>query len=553
MYIRGMFLRTVEFATAAALALAVSLVGAVPAQAITPTATIAWNGATLVVNAAAAPATIYLGFSANTFNVPTVTFRLPGAGFASWPGDCAEVPPSGGLPDQYIHCAAADVDDLDVTFGAGNDTLYMDGVCYGVIAVNFGDGANTMQGDTNCPTTRITSISGSGDDVVQMAGGGGTASLGGGNDQFRGGVGNEIATGGPGNDSLGGNSGDDTLRGEDGNDAIAGNFGNDVEDGGNGDDVIGNFDNDQGADDMSGGPGVDKVWFSDHSGGMALSMDDVANDGSSGEGDNLHSDFEIVVGSPGADTITGTAAADNLDGYFGADTVLGGPGNDRIDGNSDDDVLFGGDGDDTIYGGGGNDQVTGDGGADNLFGDYTSCCLNNGNDKIFSADGIADAINCGGGADTLAADQLDVIGGDGNQLCESVTRTTVAPPQPPLPPTPPPPGPSTLTVKASSVGVPTRSKGVVVATVCSAKCAAAAGVVISNKIAKKYGLKKMVLIGLGQGASASGGKFKIKIKIKAKARRKLARAGAIRATVVLVAADAAGIRQTKTFKIKLKP
>ncbi|MFA6298157.1 MAG: hypothetical protein WC642_03260 [Nocardioides sp.] len=410
-------LRPFHVAAAFALALAASLVAAVPAQAAA-TASITRDGRALVINATAAPATIYLGYS-TLFGDPTVTFRLPGEGFSSWPADCSADYPV-GLPDQYVHCWAADVDDLNVTFGPGNDTLYMDGVCYGVITVNFGDGGNTMQGDTNCNTV-INSTSGSGDDVVQMASGGGSATLGGGNDQFRGGIGNESANGGAGNDSLGGNSGNDTLRGQDGNDAIAGNYGNDVEDGGNGDDVIGNFDDDQGADNMIGGPGIDKVWFSDHSGGgMALSMDNVANDGTSGEGDNLHSDFEIVVGSPGADTISGTAAADNLDGYWGADTIRGGAGNDRIDGNSDDDVLFGGDGDDTVYGGGGNDQVTGDRGADNLFGDYTGCCLNNGNDKIFSADGIVDAINCGGGADALKADRRDIIGGDGNQLCESV-------------------------------------------------------------------------------------------------------------------------------------
>lgn len=539
---------TIRPLAALVVALGATLVVAVPAHAA-PTATISRSGATLVINATGAPATIYLGYSTN-FTPDTVTFRLPGEGFASIPDDCIRDNPV-GLPDQYVHCAAADVDDLDVTFGPGNDTLYMDGVCYGAITVNFGDGGNTMTGDSAC-NTAIHSTSGSGDDIVQMASGGGSANMGGGNDQFRGGAGHETALGGPGNDSLGGSSGNDTLRGEDGNDAIAGSHGNDVEDGGNGDDVIGENDDDQGADEMIGGPGVDEAWFTNHSGGgMTLSMDDVANDGTSGEGDNLHSDFERIVGSWGGDTITGSAGSDRLDGYSGNDTISGGPGNDLIEGNSEDDVVFGGEGDDTIYGGSGNDQVTGDGGADNLFGDYSTCCTNNGNDKVFAVDGVADAINCGGGADTLEADTLDVVAGDGLQVCESVTRTTVTPPQPPAPPAPP--GATTLTVKATAVGTASRRKGVKVATVCSQRCTAAAGVVISKKLAKKFGLKKRVLIGVGQGASAAGGKFTMKVKIKAKARRKLARAGTIPAQVVLVAVDAAGAKQTKRFKIKLKP
>lgn len=546
-------LRSVRIPAAGVLAAAATLAVAVPAQAAA-TATITRNGATLVINAAAAPATIYLGFSQNTFDVPTVTFRLPGEGFANWPqdGTCAEDNPV-GLPDQYVHCAAATVNDLDVTFGPGNDTLYMDGVCYGVITVAFGDGGNTMTGDSNC-TTVINSTSGSGDDSIYFAGGGGTASLGAGNDESRGSGGGVTVTGGPGNDRLTGTSGNDSLSGEDGNDSINGWLGNDIESGGNGDDEIGyGSDDDQGADDVSGGAGVDKVRFTEHTGGgMTISLDDVANDGTTGEGDNIHSDFEIVVGSPGDDTITGTAAPDNIDGHWGADTIRGGGGNDRIDGNSDNDLLFGQDGNDEMYGGSGNDEVTGDGGADNLFGDYTSCCLSNGNDKIFAADGVADAINCGGGADTLAADQLDVIGGDGNQVCESVSRTAVAPPTT-APPVPPPPSAAALIIKGSVAGKPTRSKGVKVATTCSTTCSGAAGVAISKKLAKKYGLGKKILIGLAKGGSASGGAFTIKVRIKAKARTKLARAGTIPAVVVLVVADAAGVQQTRSIKIKLKP
>lgn len=557
--------RQIRLFVAGVLAAAGTLVSlAAPAQAVA-TATITRSGSALVINAAAQSSTIYLGFSSSTFAVPTVTLRLPGNGFASIPDDCAADYPV-GLPDQYVHCAAETVDGLDITFGPGNDTLYMDGACYPTINVSFGDGGNSMQSDLNCSTV-ISSTSGSGDDQIYFASGGGTASLGAGNDQFRGGVGAETVNAGPGNDSLSGSAGNDTLSGEDGNDAITGGAGNDVESGGNGDDVVGNYDDDQGADDVSGGPGVDKVWFNDHTGGgMVINLDDVANDGINGEGDNIHSDLEIIVGSAGDDTITGTAAPDNIDGHFGSDTIRGGAGNDRLDGNSDNDALFGGDGDDEIYGGSGNDDVTGDAGVDNLFGDYSTCCLNNGNDKIFAVDGVGDAINCGGGADSLEADQLDIVGGDGGQVCEAVTRTTVAPPPgtpgtPSAPGTPGAPGGpaapgapgAVLTVQAAAAGKATRAKGVSIATTCSAACSATVEVKVTKKVAKKFGLGKSVSIGAGKGVSLAAGKFTIKAKIKAKARKLLAKAGTVPVTIVLVVTDAAGARQTKALKTKLKP
>lgn len=552
MVLTGGTARPIRLLVAGVLAAAATLVAmAAPAQAAA-TATITRSGNTLVINAAAQPSTIYLGFSTNTYSVPTVTLRLPGNGFASFPPDCAASYPP-GLGDQYVHCAAASVDGLDVTFGPGNDTLYMDGACYPTINVRFGDGGNTMRGDINCPTTVINSTSGAGDDEIFMASGGGAADLGAGNDKFYGRDGAEVVNGGPGNDELRGFGGNDTIDGADGNDSIAGGAGSDVESGGNGDDVVGAFDDDdQGADNVSGGPGVDSVWFTGHTGGgMVINLDGLANDGIAGEGDNIQPDFEIVKGSRFDDTITGTAGPDNLDGYWGADTIRGGAGNDRIDGNSENDVLLGGEGDDEMYGGSGNDDVTGDAGVDSLFGDYASCCLSNGNDKIFAADGVADAINCGGGADSLAADQFDVVGGDGGQVCESVTRTTVAPPVV----TPPPgtPGATTLTIRAGPKGKATRAKGVAVTTTCSAACVGVAAVAVSTKLAKKFGLGKKTVLGVGKVVSKTGGTFTTRIKISAKARKKLARAGTIKGVVVLVLADSAGVRQTKGFKIKLKP
>lgn len=545
-------LPSVRIAAAGVLAAAATLaVATAPAHAA-GTATITQSGPTISIDASAASGTIYLGYSTTSFSVPTVTFR--GVQFTSWPTDCAEEISSFNS-EQSIHCAASSVDTLNVTFGGGNDTLYMDGACYPMINVIFGDGGNTMQGDSNCPTV-INSTSGSGDDDIHFAGNGGVAATGAGNDAIRGAGGGMEVHAGPGNDKMEGSGGNDKLYGEDGNDSLWGNGGNDVQDGGPGDDAIGHYSyDDQGADDAIGGAGFDTLDLRGHTGGgLVINLDNVANDGLPGEGDNYRSDFEKVVGSEAGDVITGTAAADHLDGHWGNDVINAGAGNDEIYGSSDDDQLFGNDGDDKIYGGPANDKVDGGLGSDLLFGDYDTCCTNNGSDTINSADGLVDQVSCGGGPDIVTADTVDVVSQDALQLCESVTRTAVAPPPGPTPPPPgptPPPVASTLTVQAGVAGKPTRSKGVGVAATCNVKCAAAAGVIISKKLAKKYGIKQ--LLGLATGGTSVGGKFTIKVKIKRKARVRLARAGTIPAKVVLVAEDAGGVQQSRSIKIKLKP
>ena len=126
-------------------------------------------------------------------------------------------------------------------------------------------------------------------------------------------------------------------------------LGNDVEDGGPGDDFIGYHtatevhDNDQGADTYRGGSGHDSLILQQHVGGMAISLDGVANDG---EGDNVGSDFELIVGTPGNDVFRGNAGPNHFDG---------GGGNDESHGGGGDDYIEGGDGNSTIFGDAGND------------------------------------------------------------------------------------------------------------------------------------------------------------------------------------------------------
>jgi hypothetical protein len=68
-----------------------------------------------------------------------------------------------------------------------------------------------------------------------------------------------------------------------------------------------------------------------------VTLDNSANDGAAGEGDNAQ--VEGIVGGSGNDLITGSNAGDRIGGGPGADRLVGGLGND---------VLTGGQGDDTF-------------------------------------------------------------------------------------------------------------------------------------------------------------------------------------------------------------
>ena len=77
-----------------------------------------------------------------------------------------------------------------------------------------------------------------------------------------------------------------------------------------------------GADDISGGPGFDTARFSTLS-AVAVSLDDVANDGEAGDGANVHSDVEDLSGTDGNDVLIGSDAGNELDGRDGNDTIVG--------------------------------------------------------------------------------------------------------------------------------------------------------------------------------------------------------------------------------------
>lgn len=213
------------------------------------------------------------------------------------------------------------------------------------------------------------------------------------------------------------------IRGGDGNDTLIG--------GPEADTFIGGA----GGDSMSGGGGTDAADYSRPVGsaGVRVSLDGVANDGVTGEGDNVQPDIETVKGtqfadsfsgSKGPDTFYGLKGDDLLIGHEGNDLLVGGPGNDNLQGRAGNDTVTGGAGDDFINGDTGNDVETGGVGND-ILGDVQgldSLSGGKGDDTIDGADSAvggphdSDTVSCGAGTDDARVDNTDVV-----QSCENVT------------------------------------------------------------------------------------------------------------------------------------
>jgi RTX calcium-binding nonapeptide repeat (4 copies) len=228
-----------------------------------------------------------------------------------------------------------------------------------------------------------------------------------------------IVRGGEGDDTLEGGEGSDLLFGEGGDDTLKGGTGIDLLDGG------------PGGDQISGGTGVvfpfpffeeedlgelevelDIAVYERRVNPVIVDFDAAADDGESGEGDNVGTDVEGIVGGAGDDTLVGDARNNVLIGQRGSDTLMGGGGQDFLEGGGDDDVLSGGrardglaggPGRDELRGGSGRDELDGGGGRDRLFGQGAG-------DFIFARDRRRDLVNGGAGRDCAFVDRrLDIV------------------------------------------------------------------------------------------------------------------------------------------------
>jgi Ca2+-binding RTX toxin-like protein len=109
-------------------------------------------------------------------------------------------------------------------------------------------------------------------------------------------------------------------------------------------------------DYFDGGDGFDTLDESARTVPLTITVgNNLANDGASGEGDNVAGTVEAVLGGVASDVISGDD---------GADLLRGGDGNDVLNGNGGDDDLRGESGNDTLNGGANDDQVVGGDGDD---------------------------------------------------------------------------------------------------------------------------------------------------------------------------------------------
>jgi Ca2+-binding RTX toxin-like protein len=255
------------------------------------------------------------------------------------------------------------------------------------------------------------------------------------------------------NDKLTGTAGNDIISALAGNDIINGLGGNDTICGGDGADTLNGG---PGADFESGGAGSDAAGYADRATGVTVTIDNVANDGNSGDGpagarDNVRTDIESLVGGPGADTLTGSATANTLDGRGGADVLSGLGGIDTAsyvlrtvavtvdiddvadDGNADDgplgardnvksdiENLVGGSGDDTLTGSAADNTLDGRKGADVLSGLAAGDTVTYATRTVgvsVDIDNVADDGNAddgpAGARDNVKSDISNLIGGSG--------------------------------------------------------------------------------------------------------------------------------------------
>jgi len=224
-----------------------------------------------------------------------------------------------------------------------------------------------------------------------------------------------------GNDTLNGTSGDDVIAAGGGDDLINGRGGNDLICGGDGDDTMRGG---PGDDTLLGGVGADTASFGGAAGGVVV---DLGAGRSIGQGRDVLTSVENVIGSRFGDEIVGNAGVNSLKGHrgddvvdgrggddivsggAGADTLSGGPGDDRVDGNSGSDEIRGGAGDDLLRGRSGDDLIYPAAGDDTVKGGSGIDMVNySGSPGPIIAD-LKGGTVAGNGSDTLAG-IFDVVG-----------------------------------------------------------------------------------------------------------------------------------------------
>lgn len=118
--------------------------------------------------------------------------------------------------------------------------------------------------------------------------------------------------------TVNGGSGNDTLTGGSGDDTLVGSYGNDT---------------------IEGGPGSDTASYLGHNSSVNASLNGAADDGASGETDNIGASVENLTGGSANDILRGGSGNNRLDGGSGNDVLIGNLGNNVLDGASGSDIV----------------------------------------------------------------------------------------------------------------------------------------------------------------------------------------------------------------------
>jgi Ca2+-binding RTX toxin-like protein len=319
-----------------------------------------------------------------------VLVRLPEPG-TTGPGGTI-----GGQEHDVVH------DDLRTLIGSNNGDFLVGT-----------EGADTMLGAAPVGTGSGVVDTPAGNDTILGRGGDDTM-VGGDRGQLGGGEGNDSIVGGRSTAA----SDRTVIHGNPGNDTIVSGLGND--------EVFG----DAGANTLAYASvqqqGIDIVDRGTN--GVVAILPNGAQTATGGriggpEQDIIHSDFGTLVGGNGNDVLVGNSLANTIVGVAPAGTAgvkPGPPGNDALFGSGGNDLMLGAEGNDSLFGGAENDVLLAGAGNDGLVGEAgaDNFSAGDGDDSNFARDGVAEAIICGIGTDSLTGDPTDTApAGD----CESIS------------------------------------------------------------------------------------------------------------------------------------
>lgn len=426
---------------------------------------------------------------------------------------------------------------VELTGGPGRDTF-----------VGYGEAANVIS-------------TGEGDDDIIAGFGNDTVDAGPGADQVRGAAGADSIQGGDGDDLIFGDDGEDTIAGGEGNDNLWGERHADTLFGDGGDDQL----HDDGShetgywsgDVLQGGPGLDTADYGSRGGTtpVDISLDGQANDGATGEADNVGpaGDVERVEGTGNDDVLTGSDRADELwggwgndridglggddllEGFDGNDQIAGGDGNDTLDGLSGDDSLLGEAGNDRLWGYGGNDTMRGGAGAD-------AYDAGTGDDVVLARDGEVDEIRCSFGSDTVEADGNDQLLDAGE--CERVLTQSGSS------------GSGGLQTQAAGVQriAAVRRSGIALKVTAPEAGRLVTTATIARRPARRLRLaaSKRVVIGRAETTMSAQGSRSVRVKLTRKAKRGLKRARSVKVKLRTTFTSATGARTTSVRTVRLR-